>query len=164
MGDELSVDPDFVPAPLNIPGVTDTNGHCDAVLFTHYHGDHIGQMARIRPEIPLYAGALAKDIILLSAQHSNRTDEPLFQRMESIRTFSPGEAFSVGDIRITPYSIDHSACDSYMFLLEADGKRVLYTGDFRPPLYAAMAVAQSPYLEYRPLSMRAAASVALSRL
>ena len=131
MGDELSVDPDFVPAPLNIPGVTDTNGHCDAVLFTHYHGDHIGQMARIRPEIPLYAGALAKDIILLSAQHSNRTDEPLFQRMESIRTFSPGEAFSVGDIRITPYSIDHSACDSYMFLLEADGKRVLYTGDFR---------------------------------
>ena len=131
MGDELSVDPDFVPAPLNIPGVTDTNGHCDAVLFTHYHGDHIGQMARIRPEIPLYAGALAKDIMLLSAQHSNRTDEPLFRRMESIRTFSPGEAFSVGDIRITPYSIDHSACDSYMFMLEADGKRILYTGDFR---------------------------------
>lgn len=36
MGDELSVDPDFVPAPLDIPGVTDTNGRCDAVLFTHY--------------------------------------------------------------------------------------------------------------------------------
>ena len=35
MGDELSVDRDLVPAPLNIPGVTDTNGHCDAVLFTH---------------------------------------------------------------------------------------------------------------------------------
>ena len=65
MGDELSVDPDFVPAPLDIPGVTDTNGRCDAVLFTHYHGDHIGQMAHIRPEIPLYAGALAKDIMLL---------------------------------------------------------------------------------------------------
>ena len=49
MGDELSLDPNFVSAPLNIPGVTDGNGHCDAVLFTHYHGDHTGQMLRIRP-------------------------------------------------------------------------------------------------------------------
>lgn len=56
MGDELSLDPNFVSAPLNIPGVTDGNGHCDAVLFTHYHGDHTGQMLRIRPEIPIYAG------------------------------------------------------------------------------------------------------------
>lgn len=47
MGDELSLDPNFVSAPLNIPGVTDGNGHCDAVLFTHYHGDHTGQMLRI---------------------------------------------------------------------------------------------------------------------
>ena len=52
MGDELSLDPNFVSAPLNIPGVTDTDGCCDAVLFTHYHGDHTGQMLRIRPEIP----------------------------------------------------------------------------------------------------------------
>ena len=130
MGDELSLDPDFVSAPLRIPGVTDENGRCDAVLFTHYHGDHIGQMQRIRPEIPLYAGALAKDI-LLSARHSFRSDETLCRRMETIRTFSPGKAFFIGDIQITPFSIDHSACDSYMFLLEADGKRILYTGDFR---------------------------------
>lgn len=53
MGDELSLDPNFVSAPLNIPGVTDGNGHCDAVLFTHYHGDHTGQMLCIRPEIPI---------------------------------------------------------------------------------------------------------------
>lgn len=54
MGDELSLDPGFVSAPLHIPGVTDANGRCDAVLFTHYHGDHTGQMLRIRPDIPLY--------------------------------------------------------------------------------------------------------------
>lgn len=56
MGDELSLDPDFVSAPLTIPGVTDENGNCDAVLFTHYHGDHTGQMTRIRKNIPLYCG------------------------------------------------------------------------------------------------------------
>ena len=131
MGDELSLDPNFVSAPLNIPGVTDANGRCDAVLFTHYHGDHTGQMLRIRPEIPLYAGALAKDIMRLSSAHSWKKDEALCKRIETIRTFSAGVPFLIGDIQITPFSIDHSAADSYMFLIEADGKRLLYTGDFR---------------------------------
>lgn len=131
MGDELSLDPNFVSAPLNIPGVTDGNGHCEAVLFTHYHGDHTGQMLRIRPEIPLYAGALAKDIMRLSSAHSWKKDEALCKRIETIRTFSAGVPFLIGDIQITPFSIDHSAADSYMFLIEADGKRLLYTGDFR---------------------------------
>lgn len=131
MGDELSLDPNFVSAPLNIPGVTDGNGHCEAVLFTHYHGDHTGQMLRIRPEIPLYAGALAKDIMRLSSAHSWKKDEALCKRIETIRTFSAGVPFLIGDIQITPFSIDHSAADSYLFLIEADGKRILYTGDFR---------------------------------
>lgn len=131
MGDELSLAPNFVSAPLNIPGVTDANGHCEAVLFTHYHGDHTGQMLRIRPEIPLYAGELAKEIMLMSAQHGGSQNDALCQRMEGIQTFFPGKPFLIGDIQITPFCIDHSACDSYMFLLEADGKRVLYTGDFR---------------------------------
>ena len=131
MGDELSLDPNFVSAPLHIPGVTDANGRCDAVLFTHYHGDHTGQMLRIRPEIPLYAGALAKDIMRLSSAHSWKKDEALCKRIETIRTFSAGVPFLIGDIQITPFSIDHSAADSYLFLIEADGKRLLYTGDFR---------------------------------
>lgn len=131
MGDELSLDSNFVSAPLNISGVTDANGHCDAVLFTHYHGDHTGQMLRIRQEIPLYAGALAKDIMLQSAEHGGHKDDALSARMQTIQTFSPGEPFLIGDIQITPFCIDHSAADSYLFLIEADGKRVLYTGDFR---------------------------------
>ena len=35
IGDELSLDENFNPAPLSIPGVTDTNGNCDAVLKYH---------------------------------------------------------------------------------------------------------------------------------
>lgn len=131
MGDELSLDPGFVSAPLHIPGVTDANGRCDAVLFTHYHGDHTGQMLRIRPDIPLYAGALAKDIMRLSSAHSWKKDEVLCKLIETIRTFSAGMPFLIGDIQITPFGIDHSAVDSYLFLIEADGKCILYTGDFR---------------------------------
>ena len=131
MGDELSLDPNFISAPLNIPGVTDANGHCDAVLFTHYHGDHTGQMLRVRPDIPLYAGVLAKDIMRLSAEHSWQRNDALCKRIETMHTFSAGEVLQIGDMQITPFCIDHSACDSYLFLIEADGKRLLYTGDFR---------------------------------
>ena len=37
----------------------------------------------------------------------------------------------IGDITVTPFLCDHSAFDSYMFLCEANGERILYTGDFR---------------------------------
>lgn len=131
IGDEMSLDPSFVSKPLHISGVTDANGRCDAVLFTHYHGDHTGQMLRVRQEIPLYAGELAKDIMQISTKHSVEKNAVLCARIESIKTFLPGKAFWIADIKITPFCIDHSAVDSYMFLIEADGKRMLYTGDFR---------------------------------
>ena len=146
LGDELSVDPDFVSSPLDVPGVTDSNGRCDAVLFTHHHGDHVGQMSRIRPGIPLYTGALTKAIMLKSARHG-RADAALVAQTESMRTFSPGESFFVGDMKITPFRVDHSACDSYMFLVEADGKRVLHTGDFR--LHGVRGKAMDKILERR---------------
>ena len=88
-------------------------------------------MLRIRPEIPIYAGALAKDIMRLSAGRGGQKNEALCRRIETIQAFSPGKPFLIGDIQITPFCIDHSACDSYLFLIEADGKRILYTSDFR---------------------------------
>ena len=129
MGSELSLDSHFKDHPLSIPGITDANGHWDAVLLTHYHGDHMGQILRIRPEIPLYAGALAQDIMKLSAQHHHQN--ALYERISTMRTFDPGKPLSIGDMKIIPFSIDHSAVDSYFFLICAEDKRLLYTGDFR---------------------------------
>ena len=37
----------------------------------------------------------------------------------------------IGSIKVIPFLIDHSAFDSYCFFIEADGKKILYTGDFR---------------------------------
>ena len=37
----------------------------------------------------------------------------------------------IGPFRITPHLVDHSAFDAYALLVEADGKRVYYSGDFR---------------------------------
>ena len=69
----------------------DTNGQCDAVFFTHYHGDHMGQMTRIRQEIPLYAGVLAKDIMLTVAGRDPKKNEVLCKRIQAMRTFGAGD-------------------------------------------------------------------------
>lgn len=37
----------------------------------------------------------------------------------------------IGDIKVTPFFNCHSIYDSHMFLIEADGKRIWHTGDFR---------------------------------
>lgn len=45
--------------------------------------------------------------------------------------FKSEKTFDLGPFRITPYLIDHSAYDAYSILIEADGKRLFYSGDFR---------------------------------
>ena len=36
----------------------------DAVLFTHYHGDHVGRILDIPDNIPLYIGETARKVML----------------------------------------------------------------------------------------------------
>ena len=64
MGEELGLNADFVPHPLTITGVTDGDRACNAILITHYHGDHIGQLLNAHKDIPIYMGEFAKAILL----------------------------------------------------------------------------------------------------
>ncbi len=41
------------------------------------------------------------------------------------------QVFKVGPFRITPYQVEHSAPDAFALLIEAEGRRIFYTGDFR---------------------------------
>lgn len=72
MGNELSQEDNYVPQQLSIPGITDSEGICDAVFITHYHGDHVGQIVNIQEDIPIYMGCLAKDIMLATVGNSCR--------------------------------------------------------------------------------------------
>lgn len=137
MGDELTMDNSYMPKPLNISGVTDKNGKCSAVFFTHYHGDHTGQLPNIRKDIPIFMGELTKDILLTTMQNA---EQETINRIKSAKIFEAGQKIPIGNITVTPYSIDHSACDSYMFLIEAEGKKILHTGDFRTHGFRGKAV------------------------
>ena len=127
-GNELSLDEKYIPENLNIEGVTAGVPNCDGIVISHYHMDHLGQLIIALPEIPLYMGKLSKEVAIIATEHQ---DKDLYLRLLGANTFRGGEAFTVGNIHIRPLVIDHSAADSYMFVIEAEGKRVLYTGDFR---------------------------------
>lgn len=127
-GKELSLDEKYIPIDLDVDGVTEGVPNCDGIIISHYHMDHLGQLTIALPEIPLYMGELSKEVALIGAEYQ---DKNLYLRLLGANTFRGGESFTIGDIRVRPLVIDHSAVDSYMFVIEADGKRVLYTGDFR---------------------------------
>ena len=127
-GNELSLDEKYIPIDLDIDGVTKSAPDCDGIVISHYHMDHLGQLTSALRDIPLYIGELSKEVALIGAEYQ---DKDLYLRLLGANTFRGGEAFTIGDIRIRPLVIDHSAVDSYMFVIEADGKRILYTGDFR---------------------------------
>ena len=86
MGDELSQEDNYVPQQLSIPGITDSEGICDAVFIAHYHSDHVGQLVNVREDIPIYMGCLAKDIMLATAGNN----VGIIKRIEKAHTFLPG--------------------------------------------------------------------------
>lgn len=57
--------------------------------------------------------------------------------VEEFKTWARAEAketpasITIGDIKVTPFFNCHSIYDSHMFLIEADGKRIWHTGDYR---------------------------------
>jgi len=98
----------------------------DAVLVSHPHQDHFGLIDQFDSSVPVYMGALSKNLIF--ATH-NFLDRRLPKN--NFRHFEKWQPFKIGDFFITPYLMDHSAVDSYAFLVEAEGKRIFYSGDFR---------------------------------
>ncbi len=111
---------------------------CNAIFYTHYHGDHVDLFRHVPDTVPQYIGPLAKQVMGIKLKHlvhvpgQQEQRQADVARLESFRTFEAAKPVPVGeDIRITPYFVSHSAADAYMFLIEADGKHVLHTGDFR---------------------------------
>ncbi len=96
------------------------------VVISHPHQDHYGLARYIRPEVPVWIGKDAHPILKAASAWV-----PGGQFFASPRFLTHRTPFEVGSFRITPYLVDHSAFDAYALLVEADGQRVFYSGDFR---------------------------------
>ncbi len=109
----------------------------DAIFYTHYHGDHLGLFQLVPDNISQYIGRVAKKVALYKHQRlsyiKGREDISAkeIEKIENMNSFTAQQVMEIGDIKVTPYLVSHSAYDAYMFTIEATGKRILHTGDFR---------------------------------
>lgn len=122
---------------LEVEGLTSGEVQYDAVFFTHYHGDHIGRFNKILPGIPLYMSQICRYALLniyhALAKHNaqHKTQIGILEDKTRNHVLWPQQTVQVGDIKVTPYTIDHSAEAAIMFLIETPDKRILHMGDFR---------------------------------
>lgn len=98
----------------------------DAILISHSHMDHYGLLNYVHRDIPIYMSKGANELIEISniftPNKLNKINGEIISNKRS---------FNISDIKVTPYLVDHSAFDALAFLIEADGKRLFYSGDFR---------------------------------
>jgi ribonuclease J len=98
----------------------------DAVLISHPHQDHYGLLRYLNPEIPVY---LSKGCLALI--QASDIFIPTKANLRNAATFEMWQPFTIADLVITPQLVDHSGFDAAAFLIEGDGKKIFYSGDFR---------------------------------
>jgi ribonuclease J len=98
----------------------------DGVIISHPHADHYGLLQYLNKEIPICLGEATHRILELNnifLRQNNKILNPKY--------FEKEKPFTLGNFTITAYWADHSAFDSYSFLIEVENKRIFYSGDFR---------------------------------
>jgi len=116
-------------APLDNtnPNVDYAQNKFDALLISHPHQDHFGLMEKMGATAPIFIGELSLDLI-----NATKIFRGIPQLDGNFKTIKPWESFTVADtFRVKPFLTDHSTPEAFAFLIEADGKRIFYSGDFR---------------------------------
>ena len=104
----------------------------DALLYTHYNSDHSILADLLPREIPQYIGGVAQKISICKNRTLGTAEAgEQLAAIEAMHPMKASESFMIGDISITPYFVSYSSYESFMFVIEADGKRILHTGNFR---------------------------------
>ena len=123
----------------DIPGVyphDPTAPAVAAIVLTHSHLDHYGLAHHAHPRIPVYGSEGT-----IAVLEVGKVFFPEAKLPADLRRFPAGETLRFGGVNaggsdagglsVTAIPVDHAAPDSRALLVEADGQRLLYTGDLR---------------------------------
>lgn len=153
-------------------GVFYTHSHSDHVGMLNCVPDHITQymgqgcsdILQIKNDLLLRRNKIMQEALqkrninysYLREYKDLQEEELMFQEIglklkqvvvwEQPKPKTAPHSITVGDIKVTPYFVSHSSFDSYMFHIEAGGKRILHTGDFRDHGYLGKGL--MPTLKY----------------
>lgn len=115
------------PHDTTAPGVA-------AIVLTHSHLDHYGLAHHAHPAIPVYGSRGTLAILdvgrVFFPDAALPADLRLLPDNEPLRR-GPGGPDPSGSLTVTAIPVDHAAPDSRALLCEADGQRLLHTGDLR---------------------------------
>ncbi len=98
----------------------------DGILISHSHLDHYGLLNYVNQDIPVYLSQGAKELVDVSNVFTPNKIGTFNAKIINTR-----QSFKVGDFTVIPYLVDHSAFGALAFLIEDDGKKIFYSGDFR---------------------------------
>ena len=97
------------------------------ILLSHAHADHYGLGDYVRPDVPVYASRGTAAIIGAAPVFMPRA--VVLKGLVTVdECWKP---FPVGPFTVMAHPVGHSAPDALAFEVEAEGKKVFYTGDFR---------------------------------
>jgi len=127
-GEDLPEEDNITNNKLIIKGLNDKQKSLyNAIFITHSHGDHIGKINEINKDIDIYVEKYSKLIHNLTCEFTG--NKPITRKTNNLEF---GKSIIINnDIIVTPFIVDHSSYNSCMYLIEADGKRVVHTGDYR---------------------------------
>lgn len=103
------------------------------VVYSHGHQDHLGFDCIVPLDIPRWLGqdTLALFRLRHDAGFLQDRNGMVAPNWDVYKTYESEKHFEIGQFRITPWLMDHSAMDAYALEVVSDGQRVIFTGDFR---------------------------------
>ncbi len=127
VGKPLSAGPGVhVPLPA-VPGLADGgDSSLRGVLVSHPHLDHYGLIDQVHPSVPVHTGREAAALVSAA-----RFFSPLVPELRPTGYLRDREPLQLGPFRVTPHLVDHSGYDAYALVIDAGGRRLVYTGDLR---------------------------------
>ena len=122
----LDADPEDDTLLPDMPGLRTEDASLLGIILSHGHRDHWGLIPKARADIPVLMGAATERILCAAAPFV-----PGAVTMQAAGHLADGQPLTLGPFTVTPYLVDHSAFDAYALLVEANGKRLFYSGDLR---------------------------------
>jgi ribonuclease J len=120
--------------PPAVPGLFIAGTPPNAVLLSHAHPDHTGFIKDIASAVSVYATTDASKVMKVGSIYARGVAIPvaLFKAVTVPRSGREStKPFTVGDLSITAYPVDHSSPGAVGYLVEHAGRRIFYTGDLR---------------------------------